>query len=134
MVALNNALRGKQSLTEEKGQRIMRFWVENSGNNFQLIKHLLKRRLWMQPVDGGYHYQYNPPASQLEQIDVIMTQVKKRRIIEELLPFQVYNHIEGISAISNKGLLHKNMTEFYKNKGLDPCQYLPESYVITQKR
>lgn len=34
MVALNQALRGKQSTQEEKGQRVMRFWVENSGNNF----------------------------------------------------------------------------------------------------
>ena len=28
-------------------QKVMKFWVENSGNNFQLIKHLLKRRIWM---------------------------------------------------------------------------------------
>ena len=63
-------------------------------------------------------------------LNLIWTQVRRPRILRELQPYQIYNHMDGINEISNKSMLFLNMQNFYAARGLDVFDYMPETYLI----
>jgi tubulin--tyrosine ligase len=59
-----------------------------------------------------------------------MTQVRRLAIIKDLLPHQIYNHIDGINQLAMKCQLHKNMEEYGRRHGFKPFDIMPETYII----
>ena len=73
---------------------IFKFWVENSGNNHQLVKQTLKKRPWMvncpdyQPPSYGAATQTNvyQDDDELSKATphLIFTQLRRTKVIREL--------------------------------------------------
>jgi len=71
-----------------------------------------------------------PQIGPISLPNLIFTQIRKLKIIQELLPHQMYNHIDGINQIAMKCQLHKNMEAFALSKGQSRFSVMPETYII----
>ena len=59
------------------------------------------------------------------------TQVRRIKIIKDLMPHQIYNHIDGINQVATKCQLHRNMKDYAINvTGENPWDIMPETYII----
>jgi hypothetical protein len=47
--------------------------------------------------------------------NIIYTQVRRVKIVKDLMPHQMYNHIDGINQVATKCQLHRNMKEYAIN-------------------
>lgn len=62
--------------------------------------------------------------------NLLMTQIRRISIIKDLLPHQIYNHIDGINQVAMKCQLHKNMEMFARENNISPLSIMPETYII----
>jgi len=63
--------------------------------------------------------------------NVIFTQVRRIKIVKELMPHQIYNHIDGINQVAAKCQLHRNMKAYSQDVlGEDPKKVMPETYIV----
>ena len=63
-------------------------------------------------------------------LNLIWTQVRRPRVLRELQPYQIYNHLDGINEVAQKSNLFVNMRDFYEARGKDVFDYMPETYLI----
>ena len=56
--------------------------------------------------------------------------MRRPRILRELQPYQIYNHIDGINEIAKKSLLFLNMQNYYAVRGQNVFDYMPETYLV----
>jgi hypothetical protein len=99
----------------------IKFYVDNTGNNNQLVKAVLRRRSWF------------VPCNEIEQAQIIWTQWKKSKIVENLKPHQLYNRIEGNHLLTNKYYLLSSMRDFYDRQGAGTCylDVMPLTFRLT---
>ena len=63
--------------------------------------------------------------------NLIFTQVRRVKIVKDLLPHQIYNHIDGINQIAAKCQLHRNMKEYAYTESMEsPWDIMPETYIV----
>ena len=51
--------------------------------------------------------------------NLMFTQVRRQCIVKQLLPHQIYNHIDGINQVAMKCQLHKNIEQYAIKEGID---------------
>ena len=66
----------------------------------------------------------------MQLVNLIWTQVRRPRVVKELQPHQIYNHVDGINEVGQKSNLFLNMREYYALKGQSVFDYMPETYLI----
>ena len=63
-------------------------------------------------------------------LNLIWTQVRRPRVLRELLPYQIYNHLDGINEVAQKSRMFVNLSKYYQSLGRDPFEILPVTYLI----
>jgi hypothetical protein len=115
----------KKDETQGHSLSVFRFYTDSTGNNYPVVRQILKRRSWLVRVDklkGGSH--------PFDQVHFFWTQWKKKNITETQQTHQIYGKIEGNQYLTNKSNLLNLMTDFYTSKGHNPYQYFPESFNV----
>lgn len=56
--------------------------------------------------------------------------MRRPRVIKELLPNQIYNHVDGVNEVAQKSNLFLNMRDYYTFQGKSVFDYMPETYMI----
>jgi hypothetical protein len=127
---LNTLIMRKTSLEKPPEKPLhYRFWVEPSGNNHALVKSVIKRRQWLLHSDMHYDPSGDGPIIS-QNTQLFWTQVRKGRFIKHIGKNQIYNHLDGIGEVAQKSSLFVNMHKYFKDKGLDPFKYMPETHLI----
>eukprot|EP00347_Sterkiella_histriomuscorum_P014857 403359260 len=115
--AQNQAQNGSSGVSQN-----FKFYVDNTGNNHQLVKSLLKRRSWMTSVDTL--------KSNFDQVNIIWTQWKKQKILTQQKQTHIYGKIDGNHYLTNKYYLLDTMKNFYKDRNKDYSQIMPLTFRI----
>jgi hypothetical protein len=84
--------------------------VDQTGNNNQLVKAILRRRTWLT-------FSNDPLFQTFDQVHIIWTQWKRTPIVERLKGHQCYNKIEGNYLLTNKYYLLSTMRDYYDRIG-----------------
>lgn len=56
--------------------------------------------------------------------------MRHKRVIKDLQPHQIYNHVAGISEIGCKSNLYLNLEKYYTDSNKPVNEFLPETFVI----
>lgn len=130
------------------------------GNNFVVVRNVTKRRTWLTWVDFDPYEDkteqlsyFNAQNKAIDNVaaknqdsgdsddeqsrappifpNIIFTQVRRIKIVKELMPHQMYNHIDGINQIATKCQLHRNMSAYAKEVLKEsPWLVMPETYIV----
>lgn len=98
------------------------------GNNCGVVRNVMKQRYWWQPAT----------REDLHEASFVWTQWKQERHFEYLrtvaprrsLP-RFYAKIDKNYHLANKNSLLMNMVAYYRSKGKDPFEVLPETYLVS---
>ena len=126
--AADAALNSSNPLAGIAGQKSYKFYVEPSGNNHTVVRSVIKRRSWFNSVEISQESGWSGQGPKI--LNLIWTQVRRPRVLRELLPFQIYNHLDGINEVAQKSRLFLNMSKYYQGLGKNPFDYLPETYLV----
>ena len=109
-------------------QKTYKFYVEPSGNNHSLVRSVVKRRSWVSSLEISNEAGWTGQGPRL--LNLIWTQVRRPRVLRELQPYQIYNHLDGVNEVSQKSNLFLNMKDYYESRNLDVFKYMPETYLV----
>ena len=56
--------------------------------------------------------------------------MRRPKIVRELGPDQIYNHLDGVNSIASKTGLFQNLRRYCDSNGLDVSQFVPETFVV----
>eukprot|EP00347_Sterkiella_histriomuscorum_P018082 403346857 len=128
------SIRGRRIQTESKTN--LPFYV-GKGNNYQLVRQLIKRRVWWTRATKEEFNSYLDSEDQTQKgCHFIWTQWKKQKHIDYLKKnkgdqLRLYNRLDDNFHLSNKKALFQNIANYYKSKGLDPFEIaIPLSFHI----
>eukprot|EP00347_Sterkiella_histriomuscorum_P005415 403356704 len=118
------------------GKTNLPFYV-GKGNNYQLVRQLIKRRVWWTRATKEEFNSYLDSEDQTQKgCHFIWTQWKKQKHIDYLKKnkgdqLRLYNRLDDNFHLSNKKALFQNIANYYKSKGLDPFEIaIPLSFHI----
>ena len=117
-----------QDVNQSMSQKTYKFYVEPSGNNHTLVRSVIKRRGWFSSQELSQEHGWSGQGPKL--LNLIWTQVRRPRVLRELQPYQIYNHLDGINEISQKSALFVNMRAYYASRGENVFSYMPETYLV----
>ena len=109
-------------------QKNYKFYVEPSGNNHSMVRSVIKRRSWFSSQDVNTIDGWSGQGPKL--LNLIWTQVRRPRVLKEMLHYQIYNHLDGINIIAQKSSLFQSMSNYYVSRFKNVSDYMPETYLV----
>ena len=123
-------IKEREKLNEkEKLLQITQKYFIGPGNNYQVVKNVIKQRYWWTQA----------PTEDFQDANFVWTSWKRDKHIEYLKqkgqneldqPIKIYSRMNNNKQLTNKKGIFINMREYYKIIGVDPFSILPLTFLI----